>query len=161
MRTAEFETVRYRTAEMQTVSRDLLKGVATFSGIEGTVLQPYVDHKIEQISEVIEEQLPKRVTFTTKGLSVIFSGFPLPLQRREGNRLVASSSPPYFTLEQGSAHNLSVAQREELDTAIGTLIGDMNYIHRIVVDRSDPLTILTFPKEIYAERIEVERAIIL
>lgn len=158
MRTAELETVVYRTDEIQCASNDLLVGYARYSGNEGTVLLPDVGLAVNKI---ISEQLSDRVIWNTPGLTFNFSGFPPPLQHMKNGKLEISAQAPFFTIEEGYDPDLNPNLREYLKTIVNALVEDLHYKHRVEVEKEDPLLIVRFPKDIFAQEIRVDSAIVL
>jgi len=153
MRTSiEVETAHFNSDRILEASYDLVTDVAKRVDLENADV--HIDG-LTVVKRTIVDQLNRRPMWNTPRIGFAFSGFTPPNFRIEDGRPVFSQRSPYFVLEEGTSyHLLNPDERTWLDEEIASILQRTSRTHNLEVSYEDPVTVVTFPKEEYAEKIE-------
>lgn len=157
MRTAELEIVRYDTEKILKTSQAFVSAhIEHMGGKEASVPK-----LLQAISAVLDAGRSSRITWRVPGSIVSFSGIPPILPLIEGNQLVYKGKSPHFILEEGVDVKTDSWQKDRFTEARHLVATTMHDVYGLEVVQVDSLTILNFPKDQYAESVQVVSASIL
>lgn len=156
-RNVELELVQYRTGEMVHTARQLICNFVQYSGI----VKPDDGGKvIVAIAGIIRGQSDTECLWRTGGVNVKFSGFPKPVPKIVGGRVVFSSREPYFLLEENKGADLTPSMRTHVLRVTDAIAEEMRDVYKLRVEKDGPL-VLVFPNQEYARNIEIFNAALL
>jgi len=159
MRTAELEIVRYDTEKILKASKAFVSAHNEhMGGAEASV--PRILHAI---SAVLDAGRSSRITWRVPGSIVSFSGIPPILPLIEDSQLVYKGKSPHFILEEEVEAEVRADswQMDRFAEARHLVTTTMHDVYGLEVVQVDSLTILNFPKDQYAESIQMVSASIL
>ncbi len=158
MRTVEYESIQYRTGEMLAASDELIAQYAHYAGIDGTENWPRV---LFAVRRIIKNQSARNYEWNMPSISLEFSGFPQTLEQVSGDNIYTSPAP-YFEIKQGTEYTLLNARRKtRLARVTQQILESLADVYKLEPAWNNPAFTLRFPKEHYAERIEVKQGVLL
>ncbi len=154
-----FEDVRFDKQRIWAASHDLIRDLAKHVS-EGD--KDSRNAALLIIRDTIENGGNTRFVWDTPLLKLVFSGFAPPNFRIEGDMVLFTQRPPYFALHSGEAYNILDEERKEnVDEGITSALSQAVRQHSLELSYEDPVAILNFPLDFYAERITTTAAVLL
>lgn len=96
-RNVELELIRYRKPDVLHASRMLVQFFAGYSGIIGVENWPRYFY---DLTRIVSEEADVEMLWKTPVVDLRFSGFPKPIPKIDGERVIFAADEPRFTFEE-------------------------------------------------------------
>ncbi len=152
-REVDLETVHYNSDAMSHAMGQLIYNFGEYSGLVGKDVWFGLTAKL---GKVIREELPQTVTWRTRALDIVFTGFPLPILRPYNGRLVFAAKAPRVIFAP-RVEEISPSRRNHIYRVTKAISEEMAEIYRLKIDDNT----LIFPKSIYAKEWNSQKGMML